>query len=147
MQVKILDREKFSQTAINNIILVNQHICKHRPEIYNVNRKLLNDIFLNVNKHNEISDKRKRIVKKASHLFAGIIFYQPFTNGNKTTAETIMKYFLNINEYQLPMQSEEESQNIINLEVGISPLNLFEDQYDLAFEMAYDYLVRNIEDL
>ena len=142
-----MDKENFSEIAISNIILVNQHICKHRPEIHNVDIQSLNNIFLNVNQHNEIKDKRKRIVKKSSHLFAGIIFHQPFTNGNKTTAETIMKYFLKINGYQLPMQNEEDSQNMITLEVSISPLKLFEDQYDVAFEMTYDYLIRNIEDL
>lgn len=142
-----MNKEKFSQTAIKNIILVNQHICKHRPEKHGFDKKSLDEIFFNVNSHNEVRDKRKRIVKKASHILAGIIFHQPFTNGNKTTAETIMKYFLKINGYHLPIRTEEDSQYLIDLEVNMSPLKLFEDQYKKAFEMAEEYLLRNIEDL
>lgn len=147
MQANIMNKEKFSQSAIKNIILVNQHICKHRPEPHGVSEQLLNKIFSDVNENNEIKDKRKRVIKKASHILSGIIFHQPFTNGNKTTAETIMKYFLKINGYHLPMRSDEDSQNLINLEVSISPLCLFEDQYNKAFEMAENYLLRNIEDV
>ncbi|MBS1267576.1 MAG: hypothetical protein MAG458_00280 [Nitrosopumilus sp.] len=118
----MVNTEIFSQKAIKNIPAVNKHICEKRPEPFGVDdSSLLPQIFERVNNHNDIPDKRKRVITKASHLFAGIIFVQPFKNGNKTTAEIITKYFLQQNGYKLPIRTEQDSLELIELEVSISP--------------------------
>jgi prophage maintenance system killer protein len=139
--------EIFSENAIKNIALINEHVCRRRPELIGVDHELLRQIFANVNNNNDIPDKRKRIVRKAAHILAGIIFYQPFKNGNKTTAEIIMKHFLTMNDYRLPIRTDKESREWIKLEIDISPLILFENQYDIALSKAENHLLLNIEDL
>lgn len=139
--------EIFSENAIRNIALVNEHVCEKRPELIGADQEKLPEIFQMVNRRYRIPDKRKRIVRKAAHILAGIIFHQPFKNGNKTTAEIIMKHFLKLNGYQLPIRTKKERREWIKLEVDISPIILFEDQYDIALKKAEDHLLRYIEDL
>ena len=140
--------EIFSEKAIQNIVKVNEHICKHRGEEHGVDDKeLLQLIFNDVNSHNDIEDKKIRIIEKATYLLGGIIYEQPFKNGNKGTADAITNYFLRNNGYELPIQTEEESDELIQLEQEISPLYTMDGQKHTIFPKLRKFLNSKIIEL
>ncbi|WP_420546148.1 Fic family protein [Nitrosopumilus sp.] len=140
--------EVFSKKAIQNIVKVNEHICKHRGEEHGVDDKdLLELIFNDVNSHNDIENKKARIIEKASYLLGGIIYEQPFKNGNKATADAITDYFLRNNGYELPIRTEEESNALIQLELEISPLHTMDGQKHTIFPKLRKFLCLKIVEL
>jgi hypothetical protein len=64
--------EIFGQKDIEEVIEVNKLICSYDNEPVGVNMETLNSIFDKVNSFNDISDRRIRIIKKATYILAGI---------------------------------------------------------------------------
>jgi len=86
--------EIFGQKDIEEVIEVNKLICSYHNEPVGVDMEILNSIFDKVNSYNEISDRRARIIKKATHILAGISYNQPFIEGNRRTSHYLVKNFL-----------------------------------------------------
>ncbi|MBM3903944.1 MAG: Fic family protein [Thaumarchaeota archaeon] len=115
--------EFISKTLIDNIIKANKHLVQHRGESFGVNEEKLSDVINTVNTTNVPADndvtralfKRKRIIKKASLLLAGIAYNQPFNNGNKATSYVITKHYLRKNGYSLILKTKEEEKELFVL--------------------------------
>jgi prophage maintenance system killer protein len=115
--------EFISKALIDNIIKANKHLVQHRGESFGVNEEKLLDVINTVNITNAPADsdiarilfKRKRIIKKASLLLAGIAYHQPFSNGNKATAYVVTKHFLRKNGYSLTLKTKEEEKELFLL--------------------------------
>ncbi len=85
----------FTGDVIENIVELNKHITTHRNEPFGLDdTEIFYETFRNVNEFTSIPDPRTRIIKKAATLLSGIVWGQPFKNGNKATASAVTKYFL-----------------------------------------------------
>ena len=139
----MVNHEIFSENAIKNISSINKHVVEKRPESFGVDDpSLITKIFERVNQYYHIPNKKVRLIKRASHVLAGIIFEQPFKNGNKSTAYIVTQHYLKING--LTFSANISDDEVIQLLESISPLFLNEDQYDVAFSSAEDFLNNNI---
>ncbi|MCE2507488.1 MAG: Fic family protein [Nitrosopumilaceae archaeon] len=139
----MVNHEIFSENAIKNISSINKHVVEKRPESFGVDDpSLITKIFERVNQYYHIPNKKVRLIKRASHVLAGIIFEQPFKNGNKSTAYIVTQHYLKING--LTFSANISDDEVIQLLESISPFFLNEDQYDIAFSSAEDFLNNNI---
>ncbi|MGB9004002.1 MAG: hypothetical protein WCC52_09380 [Nitrosotalea sp.] len=64
--------ENFSNEEIEEIILDNKDLVEGRGEPFGVNRERLATIFSQLNSFNYIANKRDKIIRKASHILAGL---------------------------------------------------------------------------
>ena len=97
------------------MIEYNKKIVESRGEGFEVDYRIIENIVARMNKFNNISDKRTRIVKKATTILAGICFYQPFFEGNKETALDATIGYLNNNGFNLKDKSQKEKKEIYDL--------------------------------
>ena len=138
----MVNHEFFSPEAIKNISLINKHVIEKRPESFGIDdHTLLPKIFARVNQNYDLSNKNMRLIKRASHILAGIIFEQPFKNGNKATAFIVTQHYLKINGISFVVDISDEA--LIQLLESVSPLFLNEDQYDTAFSTIESFLTEN----
>ncbi len=138
-----MNSEFFSSDAIKNISLINKHIVEKRPESFGVDDpSLIIKIFERVNRDYHIPNKKIRLIKRASHVLAGIIFEQPFKNGNKSTAYIVTQHYLKINGLTFSVNISDYE--VIQLLESVSPLFLNEDQYDIAFSIIEDFLNNHV---
>ena len=71
----MVNHEIFSENAIKNISSINKHVVEKRPESFGVDDpSLITKIFERVNQYYHIPNKKVRLIKRASHVLAGIIF-------------------------------------------------------------------------
>lgn len=139
----MVNYEIFSPDAIKNISLINKHVVEKRPESFGVDDpSIITKIFERVNQYFHIPDKKIRVIKRASHLLAGIVFEQPFKNGNKSTAFIVTQHYLKINGFVFSVDVSDDE--LVQLLESVSPLFLNEDQYDIAFSTVEEFLTRII---
>ncbi len=139
----MVNHEIFSPNAIENISLINKHVVEKRPESFGVDDpSIIKKIFERVNQDYNIPNKKVRLIKRASHILAGIVFEQPFKNGNKATAYIVTQHYLKINGFAFPISISDDE--LIQLLESISPLFLNEDQFDIAFSKVEDFLTAKI---
>ena len=94
--------EIFSDESIEYVIELNEMICEQRPEPSGLDdMEIFYEIFRKANGFSNESDPKTRIIKKSATLLSGIVWGQPFKNGNKATATATTKYFLRKNGYYL----------------------------------------------
>ncbi|BDQ31210.1 hypothetical protein NZNM25_02110 [Nitrosopumilus zosterae] len=137
----MVNYEIFSPDAIKNISLINKHVVEKRPESFGVDDpSIITKIFERVNQYFHIPDKKIRVIKRASHLLAGIVFEQPFKNGNKSTAFIVTQHYLKINGFVFSVDISDDE--LIQLLESVSPLFLNEDQYNIAFSTVEEFLIR-----
>jgi prophage maintenance system killer protein len=129
--------ENFSNELIDRIILFNRQIVDHRRESFGVNYERIERVFSKANLFNDIADQRTRIIKKATAILGGISWQQPFNNGNKTTAITFTKYFLQKNGFDLKISTDQEEDELIDLLV--KTVYKFEDDSTIFTEIE-EYL-------
>lgn len=140
----MVNYEIFSPDAIKNISLINKHVVEKRPESFGVDDpSIITEIFERVNQYFHIPNKKIRVIKRASHLLAGIVFEQPFKNGNKSTAFIVTQHYLKINGFVFSVNVSDDE--LVQLLESVSPLFLNEDQYDIAFSTVEEFLTRIID--
>ena len=106
----------FTGNVIENIIALNKLIVERRNESFGLDdTEVFYDTFRSVNEFNAIPDPRIRMIKKASKLLSGLVWGQPFKNGNKSTATAVTVYFLQKNGYDLRFVSKKEKQEYFQL--------------------------------
>ena len=77
--VQIPESENLTSEDIeNNIISFNREIMEKDKELFKVDLDDLYAILNRMNHYNNIEDRRKRVIKKATRILAGITRYQPF---------------------------------------------------------------------
>ncbi len=101
--------EIFSDKSIEYVIELNEIICEQRPEPSGIDdMETFYEIFRKANGFSSESDPKTRIIKKSATLLSGIVWGQPFKNGNKATATATTKYFLRKNGYYLLWENDAE---------------------------------------
>lgn len=106
----------FTGNVIENIVALNKLIVERRDEHFGLDdTEVFYGTFRNVNEFNSIPDPRIRIIKKASTLLSGLVWGQPFKNGNKATASAVTKYFLQKNGFDLKFANKREKQEYFKL--------------------------------
>ena len=137
--------EIFGEKDIEEIIEVNKLICSYDDEPVGVNMETLNTIFDKVNSFSDISDRRTRIIKKATHILAGISYNQPFIEGNRRTSHYLVKNFLGRNLYQLRFYNAKEEDQFADM-LRRTAEEKFEDDPTIYSEVE-EYLTRKVEDI
>lgn len=61
--------EFFTKKLIENVIQANKHLVTRRNETFGVNHERVDQVFDKVNSFNDIKNLKKRIIKKAAHIF------------------------------------------------------------------------------
>ena len=107
--------ETFSTEEIENIIQDNEELVTIRGDSFGVNREELDKIFEKVNNFDYIENHFDRMIKKSAWILGGVTFYQPFNDGNKETALSLTIYFLRRNGLNLPINSEQDEKEIMEL--------------------------------
>ena len=135
--------DEFPENVVQNIPLINKHIVEKRPEEFGVDDpEILPRIFSRVNSHQNTKDSTMQIIEIASDILAGIIFEQPFKNGNKSTAFVLTQYYLQKKGFVIPLTISDNI--LVDLLESVSPLYLNEDQYTIAFSKVREFLSKNI---
>jgi len=114
----IIGVNRFDPTNIADVVSVNYFIVTSRKQKFGVNFEKLAEIFDYANDIFNlliVSDKRKAVVMTAGHIMAGIAYWQPFDDGNKTTALTVTRRFLRDNGYLLPVRGKTQKDSIYDL--------------------------------
>jgi len=62
---------------MEDIILFNKQKVGRRGELFEVSRDDLNAILARMNSYNVVQNRRRRVIKKAARILAGITYYQP----------------------------------------------------------------------
>ena len=137
--------EIYEQKDIEEVIEVNKLICSYDNEPHGVNMETLNSIFDKVNSFNDISDRRTRIIKKATHVLAGISYNQPFTEGNRRTSHYLVKNFLGRNLYQLRFYNYKEEDHFADM-LKRTAEEKFEGDATIYSEIE-KYLTYKVEDI
>lgn len=133
--------EIFSDNVINNVIRVDKHICTHRNEPFGCVTERLFAVFNQVNSFNNIKDKKERIIKKAAHLLGGIVWQQPFSNGNKRTALAVTIHFLRKNGFTISLKTRKEEKEMFCL---LEKTMLKSEGDDTIIPEVEDYLRRKV---
>jgi prophage maintenance system killer protein len=107
--------ESFSPKDVAHIIIFNKMRVDDRGELFDVNEDCLQKIFNRMNRYYQIKDKRKRIIKKATRILAGITYYQPFGEGNKETALAATKLYLRRNGFYLILRTPDDEEEVYDL--------------------------------
>ncbi|MDE1840499.1 MAG: Fic family protein [Thaumarchaeota archaeon] len=107
--------EIFSDIQIKAIIRDNKRLVEQRGQPFCVVKDKLEDIFSNVNLHNNMQNKKERIIRKAAHILGGITYQQPFCEGNRETALAHTILFLRDNGFDLPLDKQEDRQEVYDL--------------------------------
>jgi prophage maintenance system killer protein len=85
----------YPDPSLHQIILANKQITKRSNEPFGLDHPdNLKSILLEMASFNTITDKKERVIKKVSCLITGIVFDQPFKNGNKRTALAVAVLFI-----------------------------------------------------
>ena len=106
----------FSDKNIENVIDLNREIVANRNESFGLdNSQAFYNLFRRVNGFGGESDPKLRIIKKSATLLSGIVWEQPFKNGNKSTATAITKYFLQKNGYFFPLSTDDDEREYFEL--------------------------------
>lgn len=133
--------ETFSDIRIEAIIRDNKRLVEQRGEPFCVVKDRLDDVFSNVNSYNDIQNKKERIIRKASHILGGITYRQPFCEGNRETALTHTILFLRDNGFDLPLDTQEDKQEIFDL----LDRTIFKDELDQTIISEVEqYLTRKV---
>lgn len=133
--------ENFSDIQIEAIIRDNKRLVEQRGEPFCIVKDRLDKIFSNVNSHNDMQNKRERMIRKAAFLLGGITYQQPFCDGNRETALAHTILFLNDNGFDLSLDKQEDKQEVFDL------LNrtIFKDELDPTIITEVEqYLTRRV---
>jgi prophage maintenance system killer protein len=100
-------------------IIVNRKFCEDLGEPYGLDHpEILQKILDEYRTHDSIEDEKEKVIQKATCLLAGLVFYQPFKNGNKRTSLSISRIMMKthhhtINGYETDA-IQEEVYNLLN---------------------------------
>jgi len=75
-----------------DIIIINREFCKDLGEQYGLDHpELLQKILDEYNSFDSLDDEKEKAIQKTCCLMVGLVFDQPFKNGNKRTALAVSK--------------------------------------------------------
>jgi prophage maintenance system killer protein len=96
-----------------DIIVVNRQFCEQLGESYGLDYpEKLQEIVDEINSYNKLDDNKEKAIQKACCLMTGLVFDQPFKNGNKRTSVAISLLLMRIHNYDIDEYKQEEKQKI-----------------------------------
>jgi len=112
-----------------DVIVIDREFCKESDEVYGLDHP---DIFQNIineyNAYDSLQDEKEKAIQKATCFLAGLVFEQPFKNGNKRTALSVSRSMMK--SYNFTMKGyetdaiQEEVYNLLEntmLKIGGDP--------------------------
>ena len=96
-----------------DIIVVDKQFCEQSNEPYGLAYpETLQKIVDEFNSYNKLEDDKEKAIQKACCLMVGLVFEQPFKNGNKRTSVAISLIMIQIHHHKIQDYKEEEKQKI-----------------------------------
>lgn len=97
-----------------DVILVNRQFCKQLDEPYGLDYpEILQKIVDEINSYNKLEDDKEKAIQKAACLLIGLVFDQPFKNGNKRTSLAISLLLMRIHHHDIEEYGNKEKQKIL----------------------------------
>lgn len=94
-----------------DVIIINRQFCKQSNEQYGLDHPaILQNIVNEFNQYNNLADDGEKVIQKASCLLAGLVFEQPFKNGNKRTAAALSLVVMRMHNYDIKGYKQEKKQ-------------------------------------
>lgn len=102
-----------------DVIVINKQFCEQLDEPYGLDHpKILQKILNEFNGYNKLEDNKEKAIQKACCLLTGLVFEQPFKNGNKRTSLALSLLMMRIHHYDIQEYGQEEKQekfyNLLN---------------------------------
>lgn len=140
-RVRADETEALTSKDIDYLISFNKRRVEKRGDLFEYDIDYLDKIPDRINSYNNIDDRRKRIIKKATYLLAGISWKQPFGDGNKEAAHFITIRFLKRNGFRL-LNTSSERRELYNLLIN----TILKPAIDSTiFEEVEEYITKKIE--
>jgi len=94
-----------------DLIVVNRQFCEQLNEQYGLDHPdILQQILDEFNGYNKLNDDKEKAIQKVCCLMVGLVFDQPFKNGNKRTSVAISLLIMRIHHYDIDEYRNEEKQ-------------------------------------
>lgn len=88
--------------STDDVIIVNQQFCKQLDELYGLDYpEQLEKIVDEINRYNGLSDDKEKAILKTTCLLVGLVFEQPFKNGNKRTSVALSLLIIRSHNYDI----------------------------------------------
>jgi len=85
-----------------DVIVVNKQFCDQLNEPYGLDHPdILQKIIDEFNGYDSISDDKEKAIQKVCCLLVGLVFEQPFKNGNKRTSVSISLLIMRIHHHDI----------------------------------------------
>lgn len=100
-----------------DIIIVNREFCKDLGEQYGLDHPdILQKVLDEYNVFDKIEDQKEKAVQKACCLMVGLVFGQPFKNGNKRTSLAVARVMMKAHGYTIEgYETEKKQEEFYNL--------------------------------
>jgi len=125
----------------DQLIDADRQICLLSNEPFGFDMEILTPIIETANLFDEIPDQKAKFIKKVANMIGGVVFHQPFTNGNKRTALAVGTLFFRTNGLNLPYGDREDRKILFEL----LEKTMFKHEGDLTIiSDIEDYLIENV---
>lgn len=100
-----------------DIIIVDRYFCKNSNEVYGLDHPdILQKILDEYNTYDTLDDQKEKAVQKACCLMEGLVFGQPFKNGNKRTSFAVSRVMMKVHGYAIEgYETEVKQEEFYNL--------------------------------
>jgi len=126
-----------------DVIIVNRKFCKELGEPYELSYPdMLQSIIDEYNSYDSLPDEKEKAIQKACCLFVGLVFEQPFKNGNKRSALSISLIMMKYHKHKINGYENEEVQEKF---YKLLDKTMMKMEGDLTIKSElYDYLRENL---
>ncbi len=94
-----------------DVIIIDRQFCGDSNETYGLDYpELLQSILDEYSKYETFDDAKEKTIQKACCIMVGLVFHQPFKNGNKRTAVSISLIMMKDNGFKIKGYETEEVQ-------------------------------------
>ena len=88
--------------STDDVIIVNQQFCKQLDEPYGLDYpEQLEKIVNEINNYNKLQNDKEKAILKMTCLLVGLVFGQPFKNGNKRTSVALSLLIIRSHDYDI----------------------------------------------
>ena len=94
-----------------DVIVINKQFCQQLDEPYGLDHpKTLQKILDEFNEYNKLEDDKEKSIQKACCILTGLVFEQPFKNGNKRTSLALSLLMMRIHHHDIQGYEQEKKQ-------------------------------------